>query len=60
MEEMLGLFTHLFQEGEQGVSSEQRLFGQMAGACEEWVASELVVDSTSYHLCDTYSSMLLT
>lgn len=35
MEEMLGLFTHLFQEGEQGVSSEQRPFGQMAGACEE-------------------------
>lgn len=34
-EEMCGPFTCLFQEGEQGVSSEQRVVGQMARICEQ-------------------------
>lgn len=58
-EEMLGLFTYLFQEGERGVSSEQRAVGQMASACEERTACESVVDGMFYRSCDTYANVLL-
>lgn len=63
---MAGLFTDLCQEAEQGVSSEQRVVGQMtsacemASACEERAARGSVVDGTSHHSCDMYANVLLT
>lgn len=59
-EEMWGLFTYLFQEGERGVSSEQRVLGQMAGICKQQAACELTVDGLFCHLCDNIVHVFLT
>lgn len=59
-EEMCGLFTCLFQEGEQGVSLEQRVVGQMARICEQQAVCELRVDGMFCHLCGTIADVFLT
>lgn len=53
-EEMWGLFTCLFQEGEQGVSSEQRVAGQMASQ-HLWAASSMCVKGGWYVLSLVWS-----
>lgn len=50
----------LFQEGEQGVSSKQRVAGQMASICEQLAACDLRVDVMFCHLCDTIADVFLT
>lgn len=57
---MCGLFTCLFQEGEQGVSLEQRVVGQMARICEQQAVCELRVDGMFCHLCGTIADVFLT